>query len=214
MFFCLLGIICLSNDIRSMYGIKILKTRHKILRELNKNADLPTMHGDQVWQSSFLIMDYLTQHPLPENVRVMDIGCGWGLLGIYCAKHFAADVLMVDADASVFPYTDSHTLLNEVTARTAQARFSDLNASDFSCQDVIMGADICFWPELSTQLKGLVSVALNSGVKRIILADPGRSTFLQLANFCRSQFGAKLYSREIPGRTRFKGYLLDINLSH
>lgn len=204
----------LSNGIRSVYGIKMFNSRHKTLRELVKNAETPTMHGDQVWQSSFLIMDYLTKYPLADKVRVMDIGCGWGLLGIYCAKHFAADVLMVDADASVFPYTESHTLLNDVSARMAQARFSDLNATDFACQDVILGSDICFWPELSTQLRGLVTLALNSGVKRIILADPGRSTFLQLATYCRTQFNGKLYSREIPGRARYKGYVLDINLTH
>lgn len=203
----------MPNSVRSIYGIKVFKKRSRTLRELNRSVAAPTLHGNQLWGSSFLVMDYLVQHPLEHNLRVMDVGCGWGLLGIYCAKTFAAEVLMVDADDRVFPYNNSHTHLNEVSVTTCHARFSDLNAEQLTRQDVIVGADICFWPELATQLRALFTLALHSGVRRILLADPGRSTFRELAQFCRLNFGGKLYSRAIPGRNTIKGYVLDIQVS-
>ena len=43
-------------------------------------------------------MDYLGCQGLPEGVKVLEVGCGWGLAGIFCAKHFRAVVTGVDAD--------------------------------------------------------------------------------------------------------------------
>lgn len=201
----------MSAHVRSLYGVKILKRKHRDLRALNKSRDEPTLYGDQVWQSSFLIMDYLKQHPLLNKQRVMDIGCGWGLLGIYCAKQFDSDVTLIDADSNVFPYALTHQALNDVSVKTRHAGFNDLEQTDFARQDVIVGADICFWPELSTQLKSLIAKAVSAKIKRIILADPGRNTFLQLAEHCSHLYHSTLLPMEIPGKTKSKkGYLMVI----
>ena len=49
----------------------------------------------------------------------MEIGCGWGLLGIYCAKKYDSRVISVDLDAEVFPYLELHTRVNDVEISTA-----------------------------------------------------------------------------------------------
>lgn len=201
----------MSAHIRSIYGIKILKSKHKDLKNLQKATELPTLYGHQVWQSSFLLMEYLQQNPLQAQQRVMDIGCGWGLLGIFCAKHFASKALLVDADSNVFPYVNSHEQLNNVRVKTVRANFNEITATHLAHQDVIMGSDICFWPQLATQLRLLIGNAIKAGVKHIILADPGRETFLQLAEFCTHHYGATLHKRTVAGRTASKGYLLVID---
>ncbi|WP_179957652.1 class I SAM-dependent methyltransferase [Exilibacterium tricleocarpae] len=183
------------------------------MKKLKREDRVPTLHGHQVWQSSYMIMDYLQEHPLPPGQRIMDIGCGWGLIGIYCAKHFAGRALLVDADSRVFPYVSSHEQLNNVSVETAHASFDQLGDDDFRRQDIVLGADICFWPELLTQLKLLVTTALRAGVKQIIFADPGRPTFMQLADYCKRNFSCILCPRELGGRTRSKGYLLVIDNS-
>src|SRR5690606_28102396 len=146
-----------SSHVRSIHGIHILKHKHQIIKRLKKESPIPTLYGDQVWHSSFLIMEYLKQYPLPDRQRIMDIGCGWGLLGIYCAKHFNSHIVSVDADSGVFPYVRSHEVLNDVSVKTEQATFDQLKLNDFAQQDMVIGADICFWPSMVKELKSLIA---------------------------------------------------------
>ncbi len=44
----------------------------------------------------------------------MEVGCGWGLLSIYCAKNFQAQLTGVDADKNVFPFLKLHAKANGV----------------------------------------------------------------------------------------------------
>ena len=44
------------------------------------------------------LMDYLSSWEIPEEAKVLDIGCGWGLAGIYLAKHYQAQVTGLDID--------------------------------------------------------------------------------------------------------------------
>ena len=85
---------------RHAYGLTILKAAHPQVRQLKKRHE-PSIHGNKFWNASFLLMDYLGCQGLPEGVKVLEVGCGWGLAGIFCAKHFRAIVTGVDADASV-----------------------------------------------------------------------------------------------------------------
>ena len=77
---------------RTAFGLKILNSNHKDIRRLKREGHIATIHGNKFWNSSFLIMDYLKKNPLERKVRVLEIGCGWGLLGIYCATNFDATV--------------------------------------------------------------------------------------------------------------------------
>ncbi|WP_200373144.1 class I SAM-dependent methyltransferase [Thiocystis violacea] len=187
-----------------------MKTRHPDIRSLNKTGVKPGIHGTHVWPSSFMIMEYLETHPMEDGQRVMEIGCDWGLLGIFCAKHFPVKVLLTDADRQVFPYVDTHARLNKVQVRTEQMDFERIPDRRLREHDVLIGADICFWPELGTQLRRLVQRALSQDVGRIILADPGRSTFLRLADYCEHQFAATLTPWQTSGRAKSDGYLLVI----
>lgn len=199
------------SHVRSIHGIRILKNKHQTIKRLRKESPAPRLYGDQVWHSSFLIMEYLAQHPLPVRQRIMDIGCGWGLLGIFCAKHFEGDILSVDADSGVFPYVHSHEALNDVSVKTEQATFDQLKHADFARQDVIVGADICFWPCMVKELKTLIAKAMGAGVKKIILADPGRTTFLQLADHCKERYITRLEPWQSSEQTTSNGMLLIID---
>ena len=57
-------------------------------------------------------MEYLAGHPLEQDQRLMEIGCGWGLLGIFCAKKLSVEALLTDGDEQVFPYVMTHARLN------------------------------------------------------------------------------------------------------
>lgn len=202
----------MSSQVRDVYGIKVLKNKNPIVKSLRRQTGEPTLYGDQIWQSSYMLMDFLQSHGgLGSQEHVMDIGCGWGLLGIFCAKQYQAYVTSVDADSNVFPYVESHQELNAVYVKTLQAKFGDINQQQLIGQDVVMGADICFWPELTTQLRQLIHMSMDSGVRKVLIADPGRHTFHQLADYCSYNFSTKLHKWRLPGRTKFVGYVLEIN---
>jgi len=89
-------------------------------------------------------MDYLERHPLEQDQRLMEIGCGWGLLGIFCAKQFAVDALLTDADEQVFAYVMTHAHLNQVSVRTELVRFEGITHRLLRECDILLGADIGF----------------------------------------------------------------------
>ncbi len=199
------------TNVREANGIYILNRQHSIIRYLAKIAPRPELYGNQVWRSSFTMMSYLEAHPISRHSRVLEVGCGWGLSGIFCAKRFDADVVLTDKDDNVFPYARAHEALNGVSVDTEHTRLERLSAQRLGKTDVILGSDICFWPELATALRGFVARALANGVRRIVLADPGRSTFLRLADHCIERHAARLIPWQGETRSKSEGYLLVVD---
>ena len=134
-----------------------------------KNA--PTIHGDKVWASSYFIMDFLDDNPPAENSSVLEVGCGWGVLSLYCAKKFNAKVLATDADRNVFPFLKLHAEENGVKIKTKISRYEKISDAVLAKQDIIVGGDICFWDEQVDALYDTIKRALKNGVKTIIIAS-------------------------------------------
>jgi len=173
-------------------SLLILKPGHKAIRKLKEAAHFPSIHGHKVWNSSFLVMDYLSRNKPPKRSTLMDLGCGWGLLGIYAAKKLGVKVIGIDADDDVFPYLDLHAQINGVDVPRKKRRFENLKKKDFEGVHTITGADICFWDQLAPVLFKMIKRALKAGVKRVIIADPGRDPFYQLVALCEEHKGFKV----------------------
>jgi predicted nicotinamide N-methyase len=142
-----------------------------------KRERFPTRHGNRFWSSSWVLMDYLDRLGLPEDCRVMDVGCGWGLAGIYCARRYGSRVTAVDADPDVFPFLRLHAEANRVSIATLRSDFARITAATLGEIDYLIGADICFWDSLVRPVQNLILRALRAGVRGVLIADPGRSPF-------------------------------------
>ena len=199
-----------EKHIKEVRGLKIYKKKHKTIKKLLKDTSTPEIHGDKVWYSSYLILDYLLENPPKKKANIMDIGCGWGILSIHCSKDFKANVTAVDADKNVFPFLEKHAKLNKVKIISKVSRFENLKASLIAEQDVIVGGDICFWNELIEPLYKLIKRAVKNGVGTIIIGDPGRSPFLKLAKRCKKEFNAELLEVDLTDPEEEDGYLLII----
>jgi predicted nicotinamide N-methyase len=197
-----------NTNIQTVRGLQIYTRKHPKLQKLLAKSGHPEIHGDKVWFSSYFIMDYLEANPPAEKSRLLEIGSGWGLLGMYCAKNFRSRVTAVDADENVFPFLDLHARKNDVKISNKVSRYEDLKPKLLAKQDLIVGGDICFWDELVEPLYQLIKNALEQGVGRIIIADPGRPPFLKLARRCRKLHGGKLKSVSISTPRAHSGYLL------
>ncbi len=200
-----------EQDVKEVRGLKLYKKKHKAIKKLLKKTSTPEIHGDKVWFSSYIIMDYLLENPPETNARIMEIGSGWGILAIWCAKQFSAEVIAVDADKNVFPFLHMHAELNNTSVKTKVSKYEKLKSGLLAQQDMVLGGDICFWDELIDPLYTLIKKSLKNGVKTIVIADPGRSPFLKLAKKCKKKFDAELLEVPLKDPVKEEGYLLVIN---
>jgi len=200
-----------SRITQERFGILRLMAGHPAMRKLRDDGHIPSIHGNKHWPSADLLIDYLQQHPLKKKAHVLDAGCGWGLGGIYCAKAFKAKVTGVDADDAVFPFLQAHAELNGVEVKCLKKKFQGVKKETLKDIDAIIGADICFWDEMVKPLLKLIDRALDSGVKRIMIADPERSPFFTLAEKCAKRYGADLVDWHSEAYPRISGSILVID---
>lgn len=169
---------------RRFRGVVMPTASHPEIRRVKREGNYPSIHGNKLWKSSCLLMDYLKQNR-PEHARtVIDVGCGWGAAGIWCAKKLGSKVTSVDADPDVFPFLDVAAALNGVSTAPLVSRFEKLTTRQLSQFDMLIAADICFWDELVDPVFNMVNRAIKAGVKQILIADPERPTFHEMAARC------------------------------
>jgi predicted nicotinamide N-methyase len=198
----------LKKEIR-VHGVRLLLSRHPEIRKL-KRLHNPALHGNKLWSSSWLLMDYLGHRGLPKRARLMEICCGWGLAGIYCEKKHGAIVTGVDKDAAVFPYLNLHARINRVKISTLKADLRNLRMRDLKQFDVAIGADICYWDSMVDPLRRFIRRALRSGVKQVLVTDPGRPTFEKIAAYFVDQGIAKVIDWKTRRPRLIEGRILKV----
>ena len=153
-------------------------------------------------------MDFLKRQGFPKGCRVIEVGCGWGLASIYCAKNYKARVTGVDMDSAVFPYLNLHAEINDVRIKTERMKFQGLRKKMLSKFDLMIGADICFWDELVDPVYKMIRRAVKAEVRQVIIADPGRPPFLEICDRCCDKLGGVTKDWELSGSVRASGTLL------
>ena len=183
---------------------------HPVIRRVRRQGATPSIHGNKLWKSSRLLMDYLNTHRPQHCKRVLDVGCGWGATGIWCAKTLGADVTAVDADPDVFPFLQATAELNKVEITPLVSRFEKLTTRQLSNFDMLVAADICFWDELVNPVFNMVNRAVKAGVKHILIADPERPTFHDMAQRCVDRHCAEVLPWQTRGPTAARGAIMVI----
>jgi predicted nicotinamide N-methyase len=197
----------------SAYDLTFLKASHPVIKTLKSSVGDANLHGNKVWDSSFVLMDYLLLDPIPKGRVVFDIGCGWGPASLFLMKEFQSRVMSIDADDSVEPYLRLHGELNELKPVFWQSKIKALKKSDLSMADTVIGGDICFWDSLATEWKTLIKRAKAAGVRQILIADPGRQPFYDLSEWAKKKYKAELWEHDIKQPMKATSYVLDIHLN-
>lgn len=190
------------------YGLHALRSTHSEIRRLKRKYQ-PAFHGFRIWPSSWLLIHFLRQHGMQNGLRVMEVGCGWGLAGIYCAKRFEATVTSVDIDAGVFPFLNAHALINQVHVNTIQSGFDGITEESLEETDVLIGSDICFWDSLEGSLKALITRAVTKRV-HVMIADPGRSPFDSLGEYFVAEGNGDIFDYTLSQPHPIQGRVLSI----
>jgi predicted nicotinamide N-methyase len=196
---------------RRFRGTIMPTASHPDIRKVKREGNYPSIHGNKLWKSSCLVIDYLKQNPPEHAESVIDVGCGWGASGIWCAKKLGSDVTSMDADPDVFPFLEVAADLNDVTTTPLVSRFEKLSKRQLSKFDLLIAADICFWDELVDPVYKMVNRAVKAGVKQIVIADPERPTFHEMAARCVEKHCAEVIEWETRSPIKAHGALLVIH---
>ena len=195
---------------RRFRGVIMPTGSHPDIRRVKRQGNYPSIHGTKLWKSSCLIIDYLNRNRPEHANSVIDVGCGWGASGIWCAKKLGADVTSMDADPAVFPFLDVAAQLNGVSTTPLVTRFEKLTTRQLSQFDMLIATDICFWDELVDPVYKMVNRAVKAGVKHILIADPERPTFHEMAERCVKKHCAELIEWETHSPIKARGAIMII----
>ena len=200
-----------AQKLRRFRGVAMPYASHPSIRAVKRAGHEPSIHGTKLWKSSCLIIDYLKKNPPGRTKRVLDAGCGWGVTGIWCAKQWGSKVISMDADPAVFPYLEAVAELNGVATQPWVQRFEKVRKKDLEKVDVLVGGDICFWDELVKPVNRMIDRAIDSGVGTIVIGDPERPTFHEMAARAIKRHGGELLDWRLTGTVKATGALLVIH---
>ena len=101
---------------------------------------------DDVDKGTLILADNMD---IPENSKILDMGCGIGILGIAAAKLFDANVVMSDINQRAVKLAKMNSKLNNVKAEVSQGNlYEKIKYDDF---DIILsnppqnaGKEVCF----------------------------------------------------------------------
>ncbi len=128
-------------------SLNVKKIKQKIM---NNEFEFYTASGvfskDKIDKGTLVLAENMI---VDKNSKVLDIGCGIGILGIAAAKLFNADVVMGDVNERAVMLARKNIKLNDVKAEVYQGNlYQKINQKDF---DAILsnppqtaGKELCF----------------------------------------------------------------------
>ncbi len=190
--------------------MKLLLSNHKSIRKLKKDY-IPSNHGYKVWPTTWLLIDYLKNNSIVDGKRVLDIACGWGLPGIFCAKVLNSKVTWVDGDSEVYPYLDLIAKTNRIEPNFIHMDINKVGHNILRDIDIVIGSDICFCDTLIDPIRRFINRAKNSSVSQVYISDAGRWPFDDLADIFIGKKEVELIDWSIKNPVNLQGKILKFN---
>lgn len=126
----------------------------------------------QYWGGGLALARHVLDHPhIVADRRVIDLGCGSGLVAIAAAKAGARSVTGIDTDPYAIIATQLNAAANNVSIVT---RHADVLAGDPPDADVILVADLFYDEELAERVTAFLDRCLAANIE-ILVGDPGRT---------------------------------------
>lgn len=196
-------------EIRS-HGVRLLLSNHHSIQKLKKDY-IPSNHGYKVWPTTWLLIDYLKNNRIIGGKRILDLACGWGLSGIFCARVFNSKVTWVDCDKEVYPYLNIIAKTNNIKTNFIHMDINKVGGNILQNIDIVIGSDICFCDTLIDPIRRFINRAKNSSVSQVYISDPGRWPFDDLVEIFIRKKGVELINWEVKEPVNLQGKILKLS---
>lgn len=137
-----------------------------------QDPDFASPYWAYHWAGGLALARFILDHP--ERVagrRVLDLGCGAGLVAIAAAKAGAAAVIAADIDRYAIAALHLNAAYNGVSITVAEG---DLTAGDPPLVDLILVGDLFYAPDLAERVTAFLDRCLTAGVA-VLIGDPWRA---------------------------------------
>ena len=191
------------------HGIRLLLPNHKNIQKLRKEPS-PTDHGHKVWPTTWMLIDYLKNNKVAEKKRVLDMACGWGLPGIFCARVCESSVTWIDGDEKVYPFLKAQADKNGIKPNFIHMDLNRVGHRILKDIDVVIASDICFCDTLIDPIRRFINRAKKAKVKEIYISDPGRWPFEDLAELFVYKKCAELVDWKVTEPVKSEGKILKL----
>lgn len=121
-----------NPDLKS--ELRIIKYKYNGVN-LNFFSDNGVFSKDKLDFGSNLLLETLFENISESNLKVLDVGCGYGFLGISIAKILNANVTMCDVNKRALHLAEKNCLENKVNAQVLE---SDMYSSITDIYDLII----------------------------------------------------------------------------
>lgn len=118
--------------------------------------------GSVLWSSASVLASHLAKMQLPRNMRVLELGAGVGLSGLFCSVRLGAERVVLSDLPATQALLEENISLNRLSSSSAQARILDwtkpppdwLKSEGFN---LIIASDCVYYDAVSL-FRGLVDV--------------------------------------------------------
>lgn len=193
-------------------GVKALKPNHPEVLELREQGHTPCEFGSRIWRSSYLLIHYLANYLDARIARAIELGCGWGLGGLYLQKHCGVEVAATDIDSNVFAYQELLCRHNATRVPIHHCSVQELGSWDLQPVDLLIGADICYTAEIARHIETLCLQLAHQGGGQLVLADSGRAPFLALSKHLARRYPLEMTHLTLDLPTRVSGQVLHVEM--
>ena len=131
----------------------LLSTEHVIDfgdRELRMRQNrLESSTGSLLWDASVVLAHYVSDHlrPLMQNAKVLELGCGLGLVSTFCAS-LGAHVTATDRDVDVLAAALGNARRNGQELRACPYVWGEPSELDSETYNVIVASDVVYGSEV------------------------------------------------------------------
>lgn len=147
--------------------------------ELRQGAEDVT--GFELWQPATLAAcRRLDSEASPRCTSTLDLGCGLGSLGIFCAKRGAAHVVLADKERAVLGLARRNAEANGEAGRC------DFVLADFTCRqppfragafDLLVASDVLFLDSLARPLLGTLEALVSPSATAVLGHEVRRAVY-------------------------------------
>ena len=142
------------------------------LRANAEGSDPPPPYWAFPWGGGMALARFIRDRPQTvDGRRVLDLGCGSGLVGIAAMLAGAASVLATDID----PFAVAGTTLNAAANNVAVTIVGeDITGQAPPAVDIVLAGDVFYEPGLAAIVTPFLDRCLAAGID-VLIGDPGRT---------------------------------------